>query len=288
MSEIECADRERRDDDDERPQAPERDHQAGQEQQVVGALQDVPEAVDHEPQRGLVPAGIEADQSRIAVELERARGAVRRQEAQRGRDFEAEPVDARVDGEFRAVRADRVVEQHVEELLVPVELEVVGERRPLDMRARLLVGGERPVGGERDPRLDDPRGPEAGVVLVKVDAVDEPELRCIAQRLVGARQVEIARPAGRKLDLAHGGERHADQELQPVADRPHEGVDLDVGRDLVGARVRRDRACERRGDRQGGVPRYVDQSQAMQETLPGYALRYGHLGGRYKPAPFCL
>jgi hypothetical protein len=33
-------------------------------------------------------------------------------------------------------------------------------------------------------------------------------------------------------------------------------------------------------------PRYVDKSQAMQETLPGYALRYGYLGGRYKPNRF--
>ena len=225
-------------------------------------------------------------QPRVAVEFERARGAVGRQETQRGRDLEAQLVDARMDGEIGAGRPDRIVEQHVEELLVPVELEIVGERRPFDMRARLLVGRERPVGGERDPRLDDPRRRQAGVVLVEVDAVDQPELRCIAQRLVGVGQVELARPAGRKLDLAHGGERHPDQELQPVADRPHEGVDLDVGRDLVGAGARRDRACERYD--QGGAARYRDRSEAMQETLPGHALRYEHLDGRYKPNTFCL
>ena len=58
---------------------------------------------------------------------------------------------------------------------------------------------------------------EARVVLVDVDVVDQPELRRVAQRLVGARQVEIARAAGRKIDLAHRRQRHAHQELEPVS-----------------------------------------------------------------------
>ena len=52
-------DGERGDDDHERPQAPERDHQAAKEEQVVDALDDVPEARHHEAQRGLIPAWIE-------------------------------------------------------------------------------------------------------------------------------------------------------------------------------------------------------------------------------------
>src|SRR5215831_16643862 len=68
-------DRERSDDDDERPQPPERDHQAAQEQQVVGAFENVPEAGLDKAQRGLVPTGIEAHETGIALELERARGA---------------------------------------------------------------------------------------------------------------------------------------------------------------------------------------------------------------------
>src|SRR6266508_805909 len=101
-------------------------------------------------------------------ELERARGALRRQEAQGGGDFETETVDAWVDGEFRAVGPDRIFEQHVEELLVPVELQVVGERGPFDVRAGLLVGRERSVRRQRDARVHDARREKAGIVLVEV------------------------------------------------------------------------------------------------------------------------
>ena len=120
---------------------------------MVGAVEDVPEAGHDEAQRRLVPARIELHEAGIAVELERADGAAGRQEAQRRRDLAAEPVDARMDREFGAVGADRIFEQHVEQLLVPVEVEVVGEPRPCDVRERLLVGGERPVRRQRHARM---------------------------------------------------------------------------------------------------------------------------------------
>ena len=59
-------DREGGDDDDERPEAAERDHQAEQEEQVVGAVENVKEARDDEAPRRLVPARIEPHQPRIA------------------------------------------------------------------------------------------------------------------------------------------------------------------------------------------------------------------------------
>ena len=68
---MECATVNDGDDDDERAQPAERNHQAGEEQQVVGAVEDVPEAFDHEAQHRLVPARIEIDEARCAVELER-------------------------------------------------------------------------------------------------------------------------------------------------------------------------------------------------------------------------
>ena len=90
---------------------------------------------DDEPQRRLMPARIEAHEAGIAVELEGAHGAAGRQEAQGRRDPLAEAVDARMDGEGGALRRDRIFEQHVEQLLVPVEVELVGEPRAL-ARAR--------------------------------------------------------------------------------------------------------------------------------------------------------
>ena len=86
ISEIECATVNEVTMHDERPQAPERDHEAEQEQQVVDALEDVPEARDDEAQRRLMPARIEPHEAGVAVELEGAHGPARRQEAQRGRD----------------------------------------------------------------------------------------------------------------------------------------------------------------------------------------------------------
>ena len=50
--------------------------------------------------------------------------------------------------EFRAVRLDRVLEQDIEQLLVPIELGIRIERRRLEMGARLRVGAKRFVAGE--------------------------------------------------------------------------------------------------------------------------------------------
>ena len=120
-------DRERGDDDDQRPQPPERDDEADQEQQMVGAFEDVPEPGHHEAPRCLVPAGIEAHETEKAEKIERADGAARRQEAQHRRYIAAEAIELEADREFRVVGSDGIFKQHVEQLLVPVELEVVGE-----------------------------------------------------------------------------------------------------------------------------------------------------------------
>ena len=55
------------------PNAPERNDEAEQEQQVVGAVEDVEEAGLDEAQRRLVPARVEPHEARIAVEFESAR-----------------------------------------------------------------------------------------------------------------------------------------------------------------------------------------------------------------------
>ena len=77
-------DGERGDDRDERAEAPEWDHEAPQEQQVVDAVQDVEEPQLDEPQGGLVPSRIEPDQARITGVLEGANNATGRQEPKDG------------------------------------------------------------------------------------------------------------------------------------------------------------------------------------------------------------
>src|SRR5215471_18700196 len=162
-------DRERRDNNDERTQPPERNNQTGEEQQVVGAVENVPEALNHETHHRLMPAWIEIDKTRRAVKLEGAYRAIRWHEAQRGVDAAAEPVHTQIDGEFRAFGLDRIFEQHVEQLLAPVQIEIVGKRRPEHMSAGLLEGGKRFVRRQRYQRGDDAGLLKLGAVLVNVD-----------------------------------------------------------------------------------------------------------------------
>jgi hypothetical protein len=63
-------DGERRDDEHERAEAAEGDHQAEDEQQVVGAIEDVLEAEPDEGERRLVPARIEPHEAGVATVLE--------------------------------------------------------------------------------------------------------------------------------------------------------------------------------------------------------------------------
>src|SRR2546422_3019609 len=110
---------------DERAQAPEREHEAKQEQQVVDSVQDVQEPQLDEPQRSLVPARIKPDEARVAVELVSARRSAGWQEPKRGDRAQPQSLEPGVDRKLRAVRAYRILEQCVEQSLVPIEFSVV-------------------------------------------------------------------------------------------------------------------------------------------------------------------
>ena len=106
------------------PEASERDDQTGQEEQMVDPVEDVLEAEDHEPERRLMPAGIERDDTGVATELERAFGAVRRDEAKHRDDAQTETLDTRQHRELRPRRGDRILENHVEHRLLPCQVRV--------------------------------------------------------------------------------------------------------------------------------------------------------------------
>jgi hypothetical protein len=103
------------DDRDQRPEAAERHDQAEQEKEMVGAAEDVDEAGVDEAERRLVPARIEQHAPRVAVEIERPGLAGREQEPEHHVDLDAEALEMRTDGELRAIGADGVFEQHVEQ-----------------------------------------------------------------------------------------------------------------------------------------------------------------------------
>ena len=240
---------------DEGREAPERDDEAEQEQDVVDALEDVPDAGDEEAQRRLMPARIEAHEAGVAVQLEGAHVPARRQEAQGRRHPLAEAVDARMHGEGGALGADRILEQHVEELLAPVEVELLREARAVEVGTRRLVGNEGAVGRQRHARGGDPRRRQAAIVLVNLDMVDQPELGRVAQGRVSARQVEVTGAAGRHVDVAHGGHRHAHEELEPLSDRLDEQVDRHVRRHFVRAGAGRE---DKRGETGKGGERAAE------------------------------
>ena len=62
---------------DQRTELAERNHQAQQEQQVVGAVEDVEEAFARKQVERLVPARIEMDDARVGVNVEGALGLAR-------------------------------------------------------------------------------------------------------------------------------------------------------------------------------------------------------------------
>ena len=187
-------DRERGDDDDQRPQPAERDHEADQEQQMVGAFEDVPEARHDEAQRRLMPARIETHQARIAVELERARR--RRRAAGSAAPSTRCGRSGRTRGWIaNSERSDRIgySSSTSSSCWFQVELEVVGERaaRP---HAR-APSRTRRTSGRTAARCAHRRcaAPAARVVLGDGDVVDQIELGGAAQRLVGARRCRDSR-----------------------------------------------------------------------------------------------
>src|SRR5258706_217551 len=86
---------------------------ADKEQQVVGPVQDVEEAELDEPASGLMPSGIQVDQSRIADELIGANGAAGRKETENGYHSRGQSLEPRVNRNRGSIRLNRIFEQHV-------------------------------------------------------------------------------------------------------------------------------------------------------------------------------
>src|SRR5437588_690502 len=82
-------------DADERPQPPKRDHEAQQEQQMIGPVEDVKEPEPDEGHRRLQPTGVQSDKTRIARKLERTDSPARRQEPEDRDDADSQPRNRR-------------------------------------------------------------------------------------------------------------------------------------------------------------------------------------------------
>ncbi len=224
---------ERGDDHDERADAPERDDEAEHEEQMIEALEDVAEAEPDESEEGLVPARVQRYQARVAGELEHALGAAVREESEHGHGAEPEVGERGPDRESGVGGSDGVLEEHVEHRLLPGQLGVGRERRRAEVGEGEFVVGERAVRGQGHARGGDASGREWAPILVNLEIVRDPETGGVVQQRGGRGDVEVAGPAQRELDVAHGLERNADDEAQPLRLGPDEREYGHVRGDLV-------------------------------------------------------
>ena len=235
------------DDDGERAQTTKRNHQAQQEQQVIDTAEDMEEPVHDEPRRGLEPARVEPDETRVAVELERALDARRaRPSESRGTSFgragsnrstvtDRRPaVSNRVEIEIRdSARGHRILEQHIDERLVRDEVEVCGQRRAGHVRERALVGIERRIGRQREPRARDARAAQLAIALEQIYPAGDPSAAGVEHRGLHLAEVE-QRSFHRPLEIVdRGRERGPDQQPEELSFRLKKRLDPDVAGDFV-------------------------------------------------------
>ena len=224
---------ESRDDQNQPADAPERDDETQQEQQVVDPVQDVREPQGDEPQRGLVPSRIEPDEPQVAPVFERANGAVRWQEPHHGEHAQRQALEPGVNREVGLVRRYRILEQHVEHRVFPVERSFIGQSRARDVCKCVVVIAKRPVGGNRCQGGDELGIREPLVVLVQLHLIADPQESGVAQLGVGSCEVEVARATQRKLHVAHCAKRHAHEQAQCSTLRLDDDLDRHVVRNFV-------------------------------------------------------
>ena len=239
-------DRERGHDRDERAEAAERDDEQEQKQQVVGAFEDVLEAEHDEAPDRLVPARIEPHQTGIAFELVDALGHAGGQKTDRGNHRERKSFELRIDGEIRAIRLDRIFEQHIEDALFPKDRRVRRKRRARDMGERAVVILERAIGFERELGRDDARRGQRCIAFVHFQIVDQEDLGGVPKRLIDAREIDIFLFAAGNLDILDALHGHADEHLQNLPFRLDEGLNGDVARNEVRNGRRRHEKGQRR------------------------------------------
>src|ERR1700677_3313496 len=94
----------------------------------------------YELQRSLVPARIEADQTRIAGKLESPHGATRRQKTKHRSHAQTQAGQTRMDRKAGLVRVNRVLKPHIQHGLVPNNVGVERQLRSPEMRQLLVIG----------------------------------------------------------------------------------------------------------------------------------------------------
>ena len=170
-------DRERGDDHHQRsdlPERPERDDETQKKQQVIGAFQDMEKAQLDEAESDLAPIRIERHPARVSGEIERTNDPVGWNETDNVYHVDAQPLEARVDGELGTIRFDGVVEQDVEDALFPIDVGIDRQRLAHRVGERVVIASERGIGWQRHADGGNFRSLQVGLSLVELDVVGNP------------------------------------------------------------------------------------------------------------------
>ncbi len=221
---------------DERAEAPERNDQTKQKQQMICPFEDVEKSQVDEPQRRLMPPRVEPDQTGIAEKLEGANDAAGRQKPNHRRGLQPEFLENGIDRKIRQVRLNGVLVQHVEQRLVRYQRRLIREPR---IRCHVREGRpiclKRFVRRQRDPNRGNSRTAQAAIAFVQLGVVVHPSARHRGQPHVQSREIQVAGSALRDLEVGHGREGDAKKHVELWPLRLDESLDDDVGRDVVGA-----------------------------------------------------
>src|SRR2546430_552855 len=228
---------ERGDDGNEHAETAKRDYKTKQKQKMVGAVENVEKTQVDKSQSGLVPARVDADETGIASEFECENFAAGWNKPKDGYDAQTQARKRWMDGKAGLLRLNWVFERHVEHGLVPVNVCVVRKGRPRDVSDRIFIRSERAIGRERDACRDDLRFRKASIVFIDFDEVGDPERRGAGEHFVHAREVQIARAVFGKIDITHGFERDANEEMKTIALRFDKCLDDDIVGDVVRGRA---------------------------------------------------
>ena len=141
-------------------------------------------------------------------------------------------------------------EEHVDHRLLGWQLDPVAEGLRPHVRVGTLPAPERAVARDRHTHRREFRTPQSFAVLEHRDVVADPDVDRLEHHVLGLRDLQVAGLPRREVVVAQRNQRDSNEHAQRRPLRLDEGLNGDVGRDLVRLpRPRREQEHERHRDR---------------------------------------
>jgi hypothetical protein len=166
------------------------------------------------------------------VHLERANDTVRPDKTQHRGRAQGKALEPGTYREPGVLGLNRILDQCIEQSLLPVQIGRGIERRAGDVSQRAVVTSKRRVRRKRHADGGDLRR-EPAVALVQFQFPGDPDNCGITQRLVDARQIDIPGTALWHIHVPQRFHGDADEEMQRAILRPEIRLDHDIVRNVV-------------------------------------------------------